>query len=223
MSCRQAADRVAAAGKRVGLAGTSSQAAYTAGATPLPVRPGLGATASTKGGNSTTKKKEAAKPPTPNPARLIKLPAFSPKELDSLYVQLSLAQAALRRHLKARQEGFDPGPLHREPRPPDWARLDLRQYDFLARQLKAARQGKKQIDTSGLSKQGLSDLWAFAGYEAERAQRRIDQLQIPGGPIGPPTSDYLVKKHKLEAQFHSALAAGIEQMMPIRKLHEGQL
>jgi len=93
VSCRQAADRVAAAGKRVGLAGTSSQAAYTAGATPLPVRPGLGATASTKGGNSTKKKKEAAKPAASNPARLIKLPAFSPKELDSLYVQLSLAQA----------------------------------------------------------------------------------------------------------------------------------
>ena len=88
--------------------------------------------------------------------------------------------------------------------------------------MKAARQGKKQIDTSGLSTQALSDLWAFAGYEAERAQRRIDQLQIPGGPIGPPTSDYLVKKHKLETQFHSALAAGLEQMMPIRKLHERQ-
>ncbi len=223
MSCRQAARQAAAAGKQAGLAPVSSQAAYMAGATPLPVRPDPAdpppeEKESTKAGNSTKKKKEAD-----NPARLIKLPAFSPQELDSLYVQLSLAQAALRRHLKARQEGFDPGPLHREPRPPDWARLDLQQYDFLARQLKAARQGKKQIDTSGLSKQGLSDLWAFAGYEAERAQRRIDQLQIPGGPIRPPTSDYLVKKHKLETQFHSALAAGIEQMMPIRKLHEGQL
>ena len=127
MSCRQTANRAAAAGKQAGLAPVSSQAAYTAGATPLPVRPDPAdpppkEKESTKGENSTKKKKEADNPSAPNPARLIKLPAFSPQELDSLYVQLSLAQAALRRHLKARQEGFDPGPLHREPRPPDWAR-----------------------------------------------------------------------------------------------------
>jgi len=207
VSCQQAVNRAAAAGKQAGIAGVSSKV----GAAPLPVMPRR---------SGTTKKAGKTKKGKP---RLIKLPAFSQKEMDSLYVQLSLAQAALRRHLKSRKEGFDPGPLYRDPRPPDWATLDMRQYDFLARQLQAARRGEKQIDTSGLSRQGLSDLWAFAGYEAERAQRRIDQLQIPGGPIGPPTSDYLVKKHRLETQFYSALAAGIEQLVPIKTLHEGQL
>ncbi len=112
---------------------------------------------------------------------------------------------------------------NRDPRPPDWAHLDMKQYDFLGRGLKLARQGKRQIDITDLSKQELSDLWAFAHYEAERAQRRIDNLNTPGGPIGPPTRAYLIKKHKLEAQFHSALAAGIEQMVPLNDLHEGQL
>jgi hypothetical protein len=207
MSCQQAVNRAAAAGKQAGIAGISNKV----GATPLPVMPRR---------SGTTKKAGKTKKGKP---RLIKLPAFSQKEMDSLYVQLSLAQAALRRHLKSRKEGFDPGPLYRDPRPPDWATLDMRQYDFLARQLKAARQGEKQIDTAGLSKQELSDLWAFSQYEAERAQRRIDNLNIPGGPIGPPTRDYLIKKHKLETQFHSALAAGIEQFVPIIDLHEAQV
>ena len=207
MSCQQAVNRAAAAGKQAGIAGVSSKVA----AAPLPVMPQRSGQA---------KKVEKTKKGKPRP---IQLPAFSQKEMDSLYVQLSLAQAALRRHLKSRKEGFDPGPLHRDPRPPDWANLDMRQYDFLARQLKAARQGEKQIDTAGLSKQELSDLWAFSQYEAERAQRRIDNLNIPGGPIGPPTRDYLLKKHKLESQFHSALAAGIEQFVPIIDLHEAQV
>lgn len=217
MSCQQGANRVASAARSSGVTATAGKLAYSAGSTgrvPALSRP-------VKNGRS---KKKQRKQKVPSQRQVV-LP-FKKKQVQSLYIQLSLAQAALKRHVRARREGFDPGRLHQDPRPDDWAELDLAQYGFLTGQLRTAWLGKAKkpvLDLSGLSKEELGELWAFANYEAERAQRRIDQLEIPGGPIGPPTSDYLKAKHTLEGQFYSFLSAQIEQLVPKAELFELQV
>lgn len=216
MSCQQGANRVASAARSSGVTATAGKLVYSAGSTAQV--PALSRPRRPSGRKGRRRPEKGAKPPD---RRRVTLP-FGKKALQSLYIQLSLEAAGLRRQLKSGREGFEGG----DPRPRDWAELDVAQYGFLTGQLRSAWLGKGRkgyVDLTGLSKQGLGELWAFANYEAERAQRRIDQLEIPGGPIGSPTSDYLKAKHTLEAQFYSFLSAQIEQLVPKAELFELQV
>ena len=167
------------------------------------------------------KKKAAGKKEKLPTQRQIKISNdFSPKELQMLSIQLGFGQAAVARHIKRIGKGTKLGITHDDPRPLDWARLDLKQYRFLTGQVARARRGNGYIDTTCLKKRELGELWAFLKYETERAVRNIDYLNGPESPIKNPTSDYLVGKQKLEARFYNFLAEQIETMAPVEELFE---
>jgi hypothetical protein len=88
----------------------------------------------------------------------------------------------------------------------------------LVNQLVEARRGSGYLDTSSLSKKQLIDLWEFARFEIDRANRNIDHFNVPGGPIGGETAEYLVGKHKLEVRFFNLVATQIERMVPAEEL-----
>ena len=211
MSCQTGAATVAQSAGKNGISRPASKTAYTAGA-------------STVARGTLRKKSQAAvdeklSDRTAPTQRQIKVKgAFSDKQLERLYIQISLGEAGTRRHVQMTGRGYKRGRLHQDPRPLDWARLDLAQYEFLTEQLRAARRSEGYIDTGGLSKTELSDLWQFLNFETDRAHRQIDHLNIPGWPVGPPASNYLIGKHKLEARFYSYLASQIERQMPAREL-----
>lgn len=156
---------------------------------------------------------------------------FSDEELQRLSLHLRLGAAALARHLRELNSRVPRGLGHRDPRPLDWAALDQEQYRFLVEQVSEARRGQGYLDISGLKSGQLVELWRFARFEADRAQRNIDHLATPGNPARPagsketgsPTADYLTAGHKLEARFYTFLAGQIEPMVPAHRLHAGEM
>jgi hypothetical protein len=131
---------------------------------------------------------------------------FSPKELKKLTTELVLGSAATARHIKELNSGSSRGIDQTDSRPLDWARSDLKQYQFLTDQVRQARRGKGYIDTSSLKKGQLKELWQFSQFEAERALRNIDHLQAGLSHLKGPTADHLVEGHKLRARFYGFLA-----------------
>jgi hypothetical protein len=205
-----------------GISETASQVANQAGA------PQVSLFAGRQGRSQQVKQAKPGSQKLPGRRQINLAAAFKPREVEQLYVQLALGQAAARRHLQLSRENPGRDRRYRDPRPPDWASLDLEQYDFLTGQVRpiAFRRNRKAagyIDTSGLSPRQLSELWAFARFEADRAHRNIDHLQMPGNGIGPPTSDYLAGKHRLEARFYTFLAEQLETIMPPLTLVEAQV
>ncbi len=142
--------------------------------------------------------------------------AFTPPELQKIWIELALGGAAAKRWLRQLNSGLDMSPERRDPRPADWTRLDRDQFLFLDRQMTEVRRGRGTIDVSLLKRSELKELWEFARFEADRAHRNIDHLSTPGGPFGgpaSPTSQYLVENHKLMARFFSFLAGQIEPVL----------
>lgn len=246
MSCQTEANNVAGTGAaRAGIGQSASKQAFLAGTTPqvsffslksedqgrqqrakqdTKSAPKKRARRKRKAGTKPVSKRRVKAEETLPTQRQIRISGdFKPNQLQALSVQLALGQAATRRHIQELGGGVVRAISFGDPRPLDWAQRDLAQYEFLTTQLRSARRDEGVIETGGLSKQALSELWAFAKFEAERAQRNIDHLQVPGGPIGPPASQYLAGKHVLEARFYTFLAEQIETMLPLSELHAKQL
>jgi len=172
----------------------------------------LNETASAKSGE-----KAAAKAvPTQRTIRLDQ--QFKPEQLSKLSVQLRLGLAAATRHMRNLDSGVTRDIGHGDPRPSDWARLDVKQFEILTRQLAKARREDGVMDLSSLKRGELVALWEFSRFEADRALRNIDHLQTPGSGIGGAAADYLVKNHKLEARFYTHLANQIEAIFPAEKI-----
>jgi hypothetical protein len=155
---------------------------------------------------------------TPTRRRIILGKDFNPEALSKLSVQLRLGLAAATRHVRALDRGVSRDIGYGDPRPSDWARLDVRQFEFLTNQLTKARRGDGVIDLSSLKREELVELWEFLRFEADRALRNIDHLQTPGGPIQGATADYLAQNHKLEARFYTHLAKQIEAIFPAENI-----
>lgn len=143
---------------------------------------------------------------------------FTPVELDKLAVQLHLGETATTRHVRELTNRQTRGIGHSDPRPIDWAQSDQQQYRFLIGQLRRARRGNGYLDTSALKKNERVELWEFARFEADRAQRNIDHLTAGLSHLKGPTADYLVKGHQLEARFYGFLAEQLEQIIPAKAL-----
>lgn len=139
---------------------------------------------------------------------------FSAEELQTISVQLRLGAAAVSRQIRELNDGVSRGIGHSDPRPLDWARSDRKNYEFLVDQLDEARRGRGYLDTTGLSKADLVDLWDFARFEADRAMRNIDHLQSGLSHLKGSTADYLADRHKLEARFYTFLAGQLETVVP---------
>lgn len=167
----------------------------------------------------------------PNQGQIKVAGHFSDDELQRLSLHLRLGAAALARHLRELNSRAPRGLGHRDPRPLDWAALDQAQYRFLIKQVSEARRGRGYLDMSGLKREQLVELWRFARFEADRAQRNIDHLAVPGNPVRPaggmetgsPTADYLSAGHKLEARFYTFLAGQIETLVQAHRLHAGEM
>jgi hypothetical protein len=163
---------------------------------------------------------EPAKPsaktvtPRPNQSRLKIDDAFAPAELQRLSVQFSLAEAAARKQLQTLASGVSRGIGHDDPRPADWAGSDRRWYHFLVQGLAGVRRGRAGLDTSGLSRAELIDLWQFARFEVDRNARQIDYFTTAGSGIGGPTAAYLTANHKLMGRFLNDLAGQLEGIIP---------
>jgi hypothetical protein len=138
---------------------------------------------------------------------------FTPEELQTISVQLRLGAAAASRQVRELSGGASRGIGHSDPRPLDWAKLDQRNFQFLAGQVARARRGGGYIDTSSLKKEALFDLWEFSKFEADRAHRNIDHLFSGGSHLRGPTAEYLAERHKLDARFYTFLAHQIEPMI----------
>jgi len=143
---------------------------------------------------------------------------FKPEQLSKLSVQLRLGLAAATRHVRILDSGAARDIGHGDPRPSDWARLDVRQFEILTRQLSKARREDGVMDLSSLKGGELVELWEFSRFEADRALRNIDHLQTPGTGIGGASAQYLVKNHKLEARFYTHLANQIESIFPAENI-----
>ncbi len=229
MSCEKNQNKAARAARSSGLTKTATKSAYLACSVP-PVsfdpeenKPKKRKPARRKKARQSgpEKKKAAGKKEKLPTQRMVKISNdFNEKELRLISIQIAFGLGAVLGHLKQTRKGTKLGITHDDPRPLDWARLDLRQYRFLTNQLAKARRGDGYIDTTALKKQDLAELWAFLKYETERAVRNVDYLSGPLSPIEAPTSDYLVKKQKLEARFYNFLAEQIETMVPVEKLFE---
>ena len=128
-------------------------------------------------------------------------------------MQLRLGAAAVSRQIRELGSGANRGLGHSDPRPLDWAKLDQRNFQFLADQVARARRGGGYIDTSSLKKEALFDLWEFSKFEADRAHRNIDHLFSGGSHLRGPTAEYLAERHKLDARFYTFLAHQIEPMI----------
>jgi hypothetical protein len=109
--------------------------------------------------------------------------------------------------------GSSRGIGHSDPRPADWVKADLQHFQFLADQLAKVRHGAGYLDTSTLKSNDLVDLWEFAKFEADRAQRNIDHLRSGISHLKGPTADYLVAGHQLEARFYTRLAGQLEPLI----------
>jgi hypothetical protein len=138
---------------------------------------------------------------------------FTSEELQRMSVQLALGGAAAARQLQELTAGSSRGIGHSDPRPADWARADLQRFQFLADQLAKGRRGDGYLDTSTLKSNDLVDLWEFAKFEADRAQRNIDHLRSGISHLKGPTADYLVAGHQLEARFYTLLAGQLEPLI----------
>lgn len=156
--------------------------------------------------------------PLPTQWQVNVLGAFTPDELQAISIQFRFGAAAATRHVQMLGTGTSRGITHSDPRPLDWTRSDLEQYQFLINQLTGARRGRGYLDLSSLSKRQLVELWEFARFEQERANRNIDHLSTPLGPIQGPSAEYLIGKHKLEARFFNHLAAHLETLVPAEEL-----
>jgi hypothetical protein len=165
---------------------------------------------------NTTPSNTASALPTQRRVRLGQ--QFKPQELDKLSVQLRLGLAAATRHVRSLDSGNSRDIGHGDPRPSDWARLDVRQFEILTKQLAKARREDGIMDMSSLKRGELVELWEFSRFEADRALRNIDNLQTPGNGIGGASADYLVQNHKLEARFFTHLANQIEAIFPTENI-----
>lgn len=248
MSCRASSERVQGAARKSGVSADAGQGAFAAGSShqvgffALQQKISARATATKK---EPTRKKRRAEAMTvkeqktarqnsgslPNQGQIKVAGHFSDEELQRLSLHLRLGAAALARHIRELNSGIPRGLGHRDPRPLDWAALDQEQYRFLIEQVSEARRGRGYLDMSGLKREQLVELWRFARFEADRAQRNIDHLAVPGNPVRPagsqetgsPTADYLTAGHKLEARFYTFLAGQIEIMVPASHLHSGEI
>lgn len=161
---------------------------------------------------------EAKKKTLPTQWQVNVTSTFSEDELLSISTQLRFGAAAATRHARMLNTRTSRGITHSDPRPLDWTRLDLEQYQFLINQLTEARRGRGHLDLSSLSKRQLIELWGFSRFEQERAQRNIDHLNTPLGPLQGPTAEYLSGKQKLEARFFNHVATHIETLVPAEEL-----
>lgn len=247
MSCRAISERVKGAARKSGVSAGSGQEAFVAGSSN---QVGFFALQQKISARTAVKKKAPARnkllagtvvkkqknvrqdsSPRPHQGQITVAGQFSDEELQRLSLHLRLGAAALARHLRELNSRAPRGLGHRDPRPLDWAALDQEQYRFLIKQVSEARRGRGYLDISGLKSGQLVELWRFARFEADRAQRNIDHLAAPGNPVRPaggketgsPTADYLSVGHKLEARFYTFLAGQIETMVPAQRLHAGEM
>lgn len=195
MSCRKNAERASRAAGAGGIARRSSQSGF-GGATPQLNFFELGQ-------NEPSPKRFA-----PGPAITL-ADEFSQTELGQIRVELRLGAAAVERHLRERRAGLPHSVDQRDPRPPDWARLDRRHYRWLAEQV---RQGV--VEAGSLKPKQLTELWAFCRFEGERALRNLDRFTTPGDSISGPTAAYLADNQRLLARFYQHLAGQIEPFIP---------
>jgi hypothetical protein len=160
------------------------------------------------GANRSTKRQGL---PTQHQIRIVD--DFTSEELQRMSVQLALGGAAAARHLQELTSGSSRGIGHSDPRPADWTKADLQHFRFLSDQLAKARRGAGYLDTSTLRSNDLVDLWEFAKFEADRAQRNIDHLRSGISHLKGPTADYLAVGHQLEARFYTLLAGQLEPLI----------
>lgn len=137
---------------------------------------------------------------------------FTPAELQQVRIQLRLGEASTRRHLQNLRTLL-PDLEQRDPRPLDWTQSDQKCYAYLIEGLSQARQGAGELDLSALSTADRLELWEFAGHEADRLLRQVEQLQGPGGPQGE-TKEYLTGNYRLLARFYHHLADQLEPLLP---------
>jgi hypothetical protein len=206
VSCQQAASRVALhAAPRTGISPTDSQTGFVTGHTPQ------------RSFFALTGDREPVQRRLPSQRQIQLARDFSPEELQQLSVRLKLGGAATRRQVGWLKAGADRGIGHSDPRPLDWARLDLQQYEFLTDQVDRARRGKGYLDTSSLKGKRLRELGEFARFEADRALRNIDHLQAGLSHLRGATADYMTDKHRLEARFYTFLAEQVEAVIALEK------
>lgn len=247
MSCQIKAEKIKGAARKSGVSAGAGQGAFAAGSSNQVGFFALQQKISTKAAakkkeparkkrlaGATVKKQKTAREnsgPLPNQGQIKVTGHFSQEELQQLSIHLQLGAAALARHLRELNSATPRGLGHRDPRPLDWAHLDQQQYRFLLEQVRGAWRGRGYLDISGLKSRQVVELWRFARFEADRAQRNIDHLAIPGhsvrpagGPAGEnPTAGYLSAGHKLEARFYTFLADQIEPMIPASRLQAGEI
>ena len=125
-------------------------------------------------------------------------------------IQLRLGAAAAARQVQMLAGETSRGVGHDDPRPLDWAQADRQQYQFLADQLAAGDKTRRGVDFSKLKNQQLTELWAFARFEADRAERNIDHLTAGLSHLKAQTANYLTERHRLEARFYGYLAGELE-------------
>ncbi len=140
--------------------------------------------------------------------------AFSGQELQNLSIQFRLDAAAARKQVQALKSGASRGIGHSDPRSADWARSDLKNYDFIGSQIGTeSKRALGRIEVSSLSDNDLVDLWDFSRHEADQAVRFIDHLQVGESHLKGATANYLTDKYKLKGQFCAHLAAQLEPMI----------
>jgi hypothetical protein len=194
MSCRKNADRASRAARAGGIAPTSSQSGF-AGPTPQLSFFEL------------DRVESPVKRFAPGPAINL-ADHFSEAELGQIGVQLRLGVAAVERYLRERRAGLPHSPDQRDPRPPDWARLDRRHYRWLAGQVR-----RGVVETGSLKSRQLTELWTFCRFEGERALRNLDRFTTPGDSISGPTAAYLAENQRLLARFYHHLAGQVEPLL----------
>ena len=100
----------------------------------------------------------------------------------------------------------------------DWAKSDLKNYDFLVGQIVEVRRGRGYIDVSSLNKNDLVDLWDFSSHEADQSLRFIDHLQIGDSHLKGETANYLTDKYSLKGRFCGYLSKQLEPMITTEML-----
>lgn len=202
MSCRRNAERAAQQiGPKTGISRTTGRSADAAQASFF----ALAGQGNEQAGQTANE--------MPKAGHILLSDRFSPDELDQMSIQFRLGAAAARRQIAELGDKATGRTASRDPRPLDWARLDRRQYEFLAAGLKAGRK-EGRLDISSLKEADRLELWAFARFEADRAHRNIDHLTAGLSHLRGETAVYLVDRHRLAARFYSHLAGQLEAMLP---------
>ena len=216
MSCEQKANQSAQAAKRSGIPATGSKSGYLGRGVQVSFFEVSGPSVQASFFAGQAEQTDWGVLPKESEVNLSN--RFTQKELQQISIQLRLGAAAVERHLRQLRGKMPHSRDQRDPRPPDWARADRKEFRFLVDQLAEARRGRGALDLSSLKSKDIINLWEFSRYEADRSLRNIDHFSQPSGSISGPTAAYLADSHKLMAHFYTHLADHLEMMIPLETI-----